>query len=150
MKIKIQKRKPQEQLHEGLPAVLGRVASKIPWGKLGKGLLSLVGGSSDEKEAEMGADAIHQKAEEDPLDVESDQLAVQARLLAQANELLKSIDDKIGNLPQDPDVVGSNTPDSEPSRRSAPTKADSKPKTFKVVKEVNEIKLKINKNNKSL
>ena len=147
MKIKIQKRKPQEQLHEGLPAVLGRVASKIPWGKLGKGLLSLVGGGSDEKEAEMGADAIHQKAEEDPLDVESDQLAVQARLLAQANELLKSIDDKMGNLPQDPDVVGSNTPDSKPPKRSAPTKVDNKPKTFKVV---NEIKLKINKNNKSL
>jgi len=151
MKIKIQKRKPQEQLYEGLPAVLGRIASKVPWKKIGKGLLSVVGGGGDEEEAEATADAIHQKAETDPLDVESDQMAVQARLLAQANDLLKSIDDKVGNLPQDPDVVGSNTPDPEPEpvRRSTSQKTEKRPRpqTFKVV---NEIKLKLKKNTKSL
>ena len=86
MKIKIYKRQAQiseqkEVVNEALPAVLGAVASKVPWKKIGKGLLSMVGGGSDEKEAEMEADAIHQKAEEDPLDVESGQMAMQIRLL---------------------------------------------------------------------
>tara|TARA_R110002020_G_scaffold51402_14_gene145463 strand:+ start:417 stop:869 length:453 start_codon:yes stop_codon:yes gene_type:complete len=146
MKIKIYKRQAQiseqkEVVNEALPAVLGAVASKVPWKKIGKGLLSMVGGGSDEKEAEMEADAIHQKAEEDPLDVESGQMAMQIRLLAQANETLKSIEDKIGQLPQDPDVMGSNTPDS-PSAPAPEKSAKPKPDTFKVVKE---IKLKINK-----
>ena len=166
MKIKIQKQRTQiseqkEAINEvaplaALPAVLGAISKKIPWKKIGgslMGALGIGGGNSDEKEADMTADAIHNKAEQDPLNVEGPALAQQVKLLAQTNDLLQSIETKIGQLPQDPDVVGSNTPDPRPSEPEPespePKRKDSKPKprTYNVV---TEIKLKINKKNKSL
>ena len=172
MKIKIHKTRTlnESTLEEGLPAAVVPAITRLApmlrkWGpKIAKAVPAL-GGGDDEEKAQAIADAISDKVEVNPLDVESETLTQHTQMLDDIRQILQGINASIAKLPQDPGAIAATGDDAgavDVVRSSAPKegpvgKAVSKIKgalksargkfkpPFKVVKEK-----KINNNLKSL